>query len=193
MQARKSAFTAVTKSRTILNPVLKDEVIFLETSSESNGRHTFVEVKLSAGGGNPLHYHDTFSEEFTCLDGELSLQVGEQIIRLQPGESATAPIGSKHRFFNSSQTDCRFQCRISPGCPGFEQTLQITYGLARDGKTDPKGMPKSLYTLGYIVLISGTYMTGWMAALQPVLNWFGRKAIKNGTAAELERRYRTIW
>ena len=23
------------------------------------------------------------------------------------------------------------------------------------GKTDPKGMPKSLYTLGYIVLISG--------------------------------------
>ena len=32
MQARKSAFTAVTKSRTILNPVLKDEVTFLETS-----------------------------------------------------------------------------------------------------------------------------------------------------------------
>ncbi|GAB3507648.1 hypothetical protein GCM10027341_42550 [Spirosoma knui] len=180
-------------ARTIINPILKDEVVFLETSRESNDYHTLVEVTLSAGGGNPLHYHDDFAEEFTCLEGELSLQVGNQILRLNPGESATAPIGSKHRFFNQSSQSCRFQCRIAPGCPGFEQTLQITYGLARDGQSNAQGMPKSLYALGYTVMISGTYLTGWMAVMQPLLNWLGRQAIKKGIAAELQRRYCTIW
>jgi quercetin dioxygenase-like cupin family protein len=179
-------------SRTIINPILKDEVIFLETSRESNGYHTLVEVTLSAGGGNPLHFHEEFSEEFTCLEGELSIQVDDQIIRLKPGESATAPAYSKHRFFNQTNQACRFQCRIAPGCPGFEQTLQITYGLARDGQSNSQGMPKSLYALGYTVMISGTCLTGWMSALQPLLHWFGRQATKKGIAADLQRRYLTI-
>ncbi|MBD2699800.1 cupin domain-containing protein [Spirosoma sp. BT702] len=193
MQTTKTTATASAKSRTITNPVLKDEVIFLETSRESNGYHTLVEVTLAAGGENPLHYHEDFSEEFTCLEGELSIQVGNEIIRLQPGESATASAYSKHRFFNQSKHSCRFQCRIAPGCPGFEQTLQIMYGLARDGQTNAQGAPKSIYALGYTVMISGTYMTGWMAILQPMLHWFGRQALKKGIAAELQRRYLTIW
>ncbi|GAB3709346.1 hypothetical protein GCM10027592_45420 [Spirosoma flavus] len=193
MQTTKTRSAALTKSRTIINPILKDEVVFLETSRESNSYQTLVEVTLSAGGGNPLHYHEEFSEEFTCLEGELSIQVGKDIIRLQPGESATAPAFSKHRFFNQSNDSCRFQCRIAPGCPGFEQTLQITYGLARDGQSNAQGMPKSIYALGYVVMISGTYMTGWMSVLQPVLHWFGRQALKKGVAAELQRRYLTIW
>ncbi|GAB3946399.1 hypothetical protein GCM10028805_16860 [Spirosoma harenae] len=193
MQPTKTSVTAPTKLRTIVNPILKDEVIFLETSRESNGYQTLVEVTLSAGGGNPLHYHEEFSEEFTCLEGELSIQLGSQIIRLKPGQSATAPAYSKHRFFNQSTESCRFQCRIAPGCPGFEQLLQITYGLAKDGLSNAQGMPKSPYVLGYIMMISGTCMTGWMSMLQPILTWFGRQAVKKGIAADLQRRYMTVW
>ncbi|MEZ0612028.1 cupin domain-containing protein [Fibrella sp. WM1] len=192
MQTTKAPATASVNSRTITNPILKDEVVFLETSRESNGYYTLVEVSLAAGGGNPLHYHDAFSEEFTCLEGELSIQVGDHVVRLKPGESATAPAHSKHRFFNQSNQACRFQCRISPSCPGFEQTLQIMYGLARDGQTNGQGMPKSMYALGYTVLISGTYLTGWMSVMQPLLHWFGKQAIKKGIAADLQRRYVTI-
>ncbi|CCH52381.1 hypothetical protein BN8_01380 [Fibrisoma limi BUZ 3] len=192
MQSTKTPAATTISSRTITNPILKDEVVFLETSRESGGRHTLVEVTLSAGGGNPLHYHEDFSEEFTCLEGELSIQVGSRIIRLKPGESALAPVRSKHRFFNQSQAPCRFQCRIAPGCPGFEQTLQISYGLARDGQSNAQGMPKNPYALGYSVMISGTYLTGWMSVMQPLLNWLGRQAIKKGIAADLQRRYLTI-
>ncbi|GAB3044244.1 cupin domain-containing protein [Spirosoma pulveris] len=192
-QPQRESAAARSASRTIINPILKDEVVFLETSHESNGRHTLVEVSLSAGGGNPLHYHESFSEEFICLEGELSIQLEDQIIRLKPGESATAPALSKHRFFNQSKQSCRFQCRIAPGCPGFEQTLQITYGLARDGQSNGQGMPKSLYALGYTVMISGTCLTGTMSLLQPLLNWLGRQAIKKGIAADLQRHYLNIW
>ncbi|MBO0952876.1 cupin domain-containing protein [Fibrella forsythiae] len=179
--------------RTITNPILQDEVVFLETSIETSGQHTLVEVSLAAGGGNPLHFHQDFAETFTCLEGELSLQVGRQIIRLQPGESATAPAQSHHRFFNQTDKLCRFVCRIAPGCPGFEQFLQITYGLARDGKVNAQGAPKNPFELGYLIMISGTCLTGWMSLLQPLLHWLGRQAIKKGIAAELQRRYLTIW
>lgn len=179
--------------RTITNPILHDEVVFLETSRETNGRYTLVEVSLAAGGGNPLHYHEDFAEAFTCVEGELSLQVDQQIIRLQPGESATAPAKSKHRFFNQTNKPCRFLCRIEPGCPGFEQFLQLTYGLARDGKANAQSAPKNPYELGYLIMISGTYLTGWMSLLQPLLRWLGKRAIQKGIAADLQRRYLTIW
>ncbi|GAB3926347.1 cupin domain-containing protein [Larkinella terrae] len=179
--------------RTITNPILKEATIFLEISRESGGCHTLVDVLLSPGAGNPMHYHDDFSEEFTCLEGELSIQFEKQVIRLQPGESVLAPAQSKHRFFNQSGTFCRFQCRFTPGFPGFEQALQISYGLARDGKTTARGMPKNPYAIGYLVLISRTYLTGGIALFQPLLTWLGRRAIKNGVAAELQRRYLTVW
>ncbi len=178
--------------RTITNPVLKDEVTFLETSWESKGRHSLVEVLLAPGGGNPLHYHRDFAEEFVCLEGELSIQLNKQIIRLMPGESAVAPVQCLHRFFNQSAQFCRFECRITPGFPGFEEFLQIVYGLAHDGRVSGQAMPKNPLELGYVILISGTYMTGSMAVFQPVLSWLGRQAIKKGIGAELQRRYTTI-
>ncbi|OZI09416.1 hypothetical protein BWI93_04275 [Siphonobacter sp. BAB-5385] len=188
-----SVKTSIAASRTIRNPMLKDEVVFLETSLESQGQHTLVEVTLSAGGGNPLHFHRAFSEEFTCLEGELGIQLGKQMLYLKPGESAMAPAMSRHRFFNRTSEPCRFRCRIAPGFPGFEQTLQITYGLACDGKANAQGMPKNPYELAYAFMISGTCLTGWMSVLQPVLNYLGQQAIKKGIAAELQRKYLKIW
>ncbi|AUD02071.1 cupin domain-containing protein [Spirosoma pollinicola] len=176
-------------SRTITNPVLKDEVTFLQTSQESNGRHSLVEVFLSPGGGNPLHYHRDFAEEFVCLEGELSIQLEKQIIQLKPGESAIVPVNKAHRFFNQSTQPCRFECRITPGFPGFEQFLQIVYGLAHDGQVNGQAMPKNPFALGYVILISGTYMSGLMAVLQPILTWLGRQAIKRGLGRELQGRY----
>lgn len=179
-------------ARTITNPILKDEVTFLQTSQESNGRYSLVEVRLASGGGTPLHYHRDFSEEFVCLEGEVSIQLEKQIIRLQPGEAATVPVGKAHRFFNPSPQPCRFACRITPGFPGFEQFLQIVYGLAHDGQVNGQAMPKNPFALGYVLLISGTYMSGLMAAMQPVLSWLGRQAIKQGLGDALQQRYITI-
>ncbi|QMW05005.1 cupin domain-containing protein [Spirosoma foliorum] len=179
--------------RTITNPVLKEDTIFLEISRESDGRHTLVDVLLAPGAGTPMHYHTDFSEEFTCLEGELSLKIDKQIIRLKRGKSVSAPARCKHRFFNQSGEPCRFQCRFTPGFPGFEQTLQISYGLARDGKTTAQGIPKNPYALGYLVLISETRMTGYLGLFQPLFNWLGRQALKNGVAADLQRRYLAVW
>lgn len=191
-----TATTTVPKnlaSRTVTNPIYNDAVTFLETNRESNGYHTLVEVVLAPKSGNPLHFHKDFSEEFTCVEGELSIQLGKEIIRLKPGETAVAPALSHHRFFNQTDKPCKFRCRIAPGCLGFEQMIQIGYGLARDGKVNAQGMPKNPFEMGYLMTVSGTCLIGWMSVLQPLLSWLGRQAVKKGIAADLQRRYMTIW
>jgi len=188
----KTIYNAEKESRTIFNPVLKDTVVFLETSRETCGEHTLVEVTLAGGGGNPAHFHDNLSEEFTCFSGELSLEVNGKTLRLLPGQSAVAPAGSKHRFFNRTKQDCHFKCRVTPGSPGFEQMLQITYGMTRDGLMNKHGMPQNALILGYIFMISGTRLTGLISAVEPLLKWFGKRAIRKGIAADLQRRYITI-
>jgi hypothetical protein len=48
--------------RTIINPVIKDTVTFLQTAASSSGRITQLEITLHPGGGNPLHHH-SYPEE----------------------------------------------------------------------------------------------------------------------------------
>ncbi|NJN42524.1 MAG: hypothetical protein HC811_10170 [Flammeovirgaceae bacterium] len=62
----------------IVNPVIGEEVTFLATSKQSNGVVTLLEVTIGPKGGNPLHYHKRFSETFSVLEGELSIQVGKR-------------------------------------------------------------------------------------------------------------------
>lgn len=59
--------------RKIYNPIQKDQVIFLKTSDDTNGAFTLVEVLLADGGGVGLHYHKTYSEKFSCLEGEVQV------------------------------------------------------------------------------------------------------------------------
>ena len=193
MVTSKPTNTEVPAFRTITNPVSNDKVVFLETSRESNGRHTLLEITLAAKGGSFLRCYENFSEELLCLEGELSVQIGNRTSQLMPGHSATASARRKHRFFNHTSEPCRFQCRITPGCPGIEQSLQITYGLIRAGKANAHGVPRNLFERSYLMMISGTCLPGWMAALQPVLPWLAKQAIHNGRAADLQRRYFTVW
>ena len=55
--------------RTFVNPVIKDTITFLQTTSESGGRVSEPEITLMPGGGNPVHYHKTYAETFIVIDG----------------------------------------------------------------------------------------------------------------------------
>lgn len=72
----------------IVNPVIGEEITFLTTSKQSNGVKTLLEVTIGPKGGNPLHYHKRFSETFIVLDGELSVQVGEE--KMKVGEKSNS-------------------------------------------------------------------------------------------------------
>ena len=175
--------------RKIYNPIQKDTVAFLKTASDTNEEYTLVEVELADGGGVGLHYHKTYSEAFTCTDGELQVQLGKTIHTLKPGESATAYPNVNHLFRNRSGRPCKFRVEIRPSSRGFEQSLQIAYGLANDGLCKKNGFPKDNLTLAWLFDISESNLPGWRSIFESVLRKQAKKARKKGIDKRLLEQY----
>ncbi|WP_019587618.1 cupin domain-containing protein [Deinococcus apachensis] len=179
--------TLSTAPFTIYNPVQKDSVTFLR---RTDGRcSTLVDVELAPGGGNGLHTHTAYSEEFTCREGLLGIHLDGREITLRPGESALAPIGSVHRFYNASPEPVRFRTEIAPGHRGFEQGLILSYGLAQGGQVNAKGIPMNIWHLALIADMTDSRLAGPLRVLNPVLTSLARRARARGIEAELLRRY----
>jgi len=177
------------KKRIFENSLIKDRVMLVESSKETGGAYTLIEVELQPGGGNQLHYHKCFTEKFTAIKGELCLDIGGHRLRLQPGESATAPAASLHRFYNPGERSVIFRMQLTPGHEMFEHGLAITYGLAKDGGLNRDGNPRSFDHLALLLLLTDTGIPGLFSVVQPIMKWRARKAIKKGVHHDLIKRY----
>ncbi len=175
--------------RKIFNPIQKDYVTFIKTHADTNGAYTLVEVELANGGGVGLHYHKTYSEKFDCLDGEVQVQLGKKINTLKAGESATAQPAINHLFRNRSGKPCRFRVELRPASRGFEQSLQIGYGLANDGLCKSNGFPKDKLALAWLFDISESNLPGWMSIFEFILRKQAKKARQKGIDKQLTEKY----
>ncbi len=175
--------------RKIYNPIQKDTVTFLKTSADTHGECTMVEVELADGGGVGLHYHKTYSEAFECTDGEVQVILGKKLHVLKKGESATAHCNVNHLFRNRSGKSCKFKVELRPASRGFEQSLQIGYGLASDGLCKPNGFPKDKLALAWLFDISESNLPGWMSIFEFILRRQAKKARQKGVDRQLLEKY----
>jgi len=163
--------------RTIFNPVIKDTATFLQTARESNSKVSEIEIALMPGGGNRLHYHKTYSETFVAVDGELGLKIGKGETKiLKPGERFTVKPMQLHRFFNPTAKPIKFNILIEPGHEGFENSLRILYGLAKDGLTDKESIPKKLTHTALVVTMSDMNAPGLLTWIFPLLKYLASRA-----------------
>lgn len=175
--------------RTITNPIFKDTVTFLKTAAETNGIYSEYDVTLMPGGGNPPHIHSRFVETFTALSGNLGLKLGRKTLILHPGESFAVPIGTIHNFFNPGAEMIRFRIRFDPGFEGFDQMIRILYGLARDGKTNRRGIPKSLAAIAIAGELGDTQLPGLWKVVAPLFRLIAARARRRGFEEELLNTY----
>lgn len=176
--------------KTITNPELKETVTFRQTASETEGAFTDLEIVLAPGGGNPLHYHTSYSELFTAIEGALHLELkNKQIVVLQPSQSFLVKRRVIHRFFNPGTEEIKFRNEVRPGHTGFEYTLRILQGLATDGLYNSKGVPKSLKHLAVCGIMSDMRLPGLMSLTTPLLYFIAAIAKRDGTTQKLIERY----
>lgn len=178
------------QKRVFENPLIRDKVTVIKTSSETNGKYVLVEVALQPGGGNNMHYHTSFSEEFIAVEGTLGVDAGKKKnIRLQPGEQAIVPIKQLHRFYNPGKEVIRFHVKLVPAKDDFLKGLSIGYGLAADGLTSKSGIPKSIAHLALLLDLTDTRLPGLFSLLNPIIRSSARRARKKGIDKALLEKY----
>jgi quercetin dioxygenase-like cupin family protein len=181
--------SATVQQRRIYSPVQQDAAIFLETTEESGGVRSLFEIEVAPGGGNQPHCHLSYAERFTALEGELTVRVDGLVHCLRPGDQAAAEPGVLHCFANETSEPVRFQVELSPGHRGFEQALQIGYGLAEDGLTDRKGIPKNLVHAAVLMDMGEMRVSGPIRLLVPLLKLLARWGRRRAVDAALIERY----
>jgi mannose-6-phosphate isomerase-like protein (cupin superfamily) len=175
--------------RTIVNPIIRDIATFVQTAKESGSKVSEIEIVLMPGGGNTLHYHKTYSETFIADDGDLGLKLKDEEKVLKPGESYTVKPMELHAFFNPTDRRIKFKIKIEPGHEGFENSLRILYGLAADGLTNSKSIPKNLTHTALLINMSDMNAPGFLTWIFPLLRWIAKGAKARREEQRLIRQY----
>jgi mannose-6-phosphate isomerase-like protein (cupin superfamily) len=68
--------------------------------SLTGGRFDFMVGEVKYLSGPPLHVHREQDDTFFVLEGVLTVQAGDDLIDLGPGDFATVPPGIAHTFDN---------------------------------------------------------------------------------------------
>jgi len=101
-----------TEGRTIA--VVGDVYRFLATGDDTDGKYALWEALVPPGGGPPPHVHSREEEGFYILEGEITLQVGEERIVAAAGMFANMPVGTPHSFKNESGKLARMLISVAP-------------------------------------------------------------------------------
>jgi quercetin dioxygenase-like cupin family protein len=91
------------------------------TSADTGGLMTIVEVTEPPGAEAPLHVHYREDEAFWILEGEVTLEVGDETIHATAGDFAFGPRDVPHRYTVGSD-GCRMLFICAPG--GFEELVR---------------------------------------------------------------------
>lgn len=69
------------------------DLVRVKVSTQDSGGALFMTEQpiTRRGSGPPKHYHEEQDEWFYCLSGEYVVEIGDQRLRLAPGESVLGP------------------------------------------------------------------------------------------------------
>ena len=77
-------------------------------ANETGGLYSLMETVLPPGGVVPRHIHTGDDENNFILEGQLTMQIGEDFHLAGPGSYVVAPRGVQQYFKNDGDSNCRF-------------------------------------------------------------------------------------
>lgn len=165
--------------KTIYNTAGNYSATFLKTGNETHGAYELVQVELEPHGGNEWHYHKSFTEEFTVVEGQVKIGRNGSETIIGKGQSALAEHDDMHFFLNARDEKSVLLVKITPAA-GLEKTLRVAYGLINDGllKNDMTENPWHMalllgYSETYLEGLPGWFQEPLITALAKIAQWRG--------------------
>ena len=162
----------------------------LVSEEETGGARQLYRVLLPPRRASPpLHYHVSFTETFTAIEGVLDLYLGRERrhVRLHPQESATAELYQPHSFANNSDEPCTMTVESRPAA-NVVRAFQLAYAVANDGGAANDGLPRDWLMRLRFVSLTGGFLPGLPRTLQQsVLGVAAVLAKVSGTERRIRR------
>jgi len=146
-------------SDVIENPVTGERMTFLKTQADTGGELLRLELQVRPHGfvlGE--HIHAVQEERYDVREGWLTFKLNGVIRRAGPGERVVIPAGTRHSWWNAEDESALAILELQPAL-NTETIFETLFGLARDGKTNAKGVP-GLLQLAVLVVASDSYVAG---------------------------------
>jgi quercetin dioxygenase-like cupin family protein len=126
------------------NPVTGERVVIRLGTQETGGERLLADIYVRPGGAVAAeHTHPAIDETITVLEGRLGVSIDGDRSIMEPGQTVHVPRGTAHDWWNAGDEEVHLLMEITPAAR-FEALLRNLFGLAQDGRTDCKGVPRLL-------------------------------------------------
>jgi quercetin dioxygenase-like cupin family protein len=175
------------RGETIENPVNGERITWIETAQSTGGELLACDLYLRpAAAVAAEHRHVRQEERFAVHSGAVGFEVAGEARMASQGDEVTIPIGVAHRWWNAGQDEARVRVELRPALD-TETFFETFFGLARDGKTNAKGIP-GLLQIAVLFRDLGdscpqpvkpprSVQRGVFTVLAPIGRLFGRRAV----------------
>ena len=130
----------------IENPATGGRIEFRRTAAETGGEAVEFDYYLRPGGfavGGIDHVHPHQEERFEVLEGDLGVRIDGDEWTATPGSRFAVLPETPHTVWNDGPDTMHAVVELRPALD-VEAFFETVYGLARDGKTDERGLPGPL-------------------------------------------------
>lgn len=136
-----------TVGESIENPVTGERVLFRQTAAQTAGELFAFDIFMPPGGRiAAAHVHPRQEERFTIRAGTVQMTVAGRTRPATTGEQVVVAAGVPHNWWNDGGDEAQVLVEFRPALD-TETFFETFFGLARDGKTNGKGMPNLLRLL----------------------------------------------
>jgi quercetin dioxygenase-like cupin family protein len=122
--------------------IVGDIYRFLATGEETDGRYAMIEATVLPGGGPPPHIHRREDETFYVVEGEITMQIGDERRVAKSGTFVHMPIGNLHSFTNNTDTPVKLLISFVPA--GLEKMFVEVGKELRDGEMPDEVSPQEM-------------------------------------------------
>jgi uncharacterized RmlC-like cupin family protein len=127
------------------NPVTGERVVVRLGTEESGGSHLVADLYVAPGGAVAgEHVHQDIEETFTVVRGRVGFRLDGREDVAGPMRRLVVRPWVVHDWWNAGHEEAHVIVELrgeKRRLERFEMMISTLYGLARDGKTDPRGRP----------------------------------------------------
>lgn len=129
----------------LTHPITGERIVFRKTARDTAGELLQADFYMRPGAFvAAMHIHPLQEERFEVISGTLRGRVAGKELSSGPGEVIVVPKGVPHVWWNSGDDELHVLVEVRPALK-LEHFFETFFGLAQDGKVDPKtGLPNLL-------------------------------------------------